>query len=141
MSKTKPVIASADIYWANLEKKNEMSGKYQVDLCNLSETAVNALEEMGITLKSNPKKPEMGQYITCTSLHNIRAYNTSGDELSGHQIGNGSKARAVVSFYDWTFKGKKGRSPSIERLVIDDLIVYDSTEGGESVAYDLAEAI
>ena len=64
MSKTKPVIASADIYWANLEKKNEMSGKYQVDLCNLSETAVNALEEMGITLKSNPKKPEMGQYIT-----------------------------------------------------------------------------
>ena len=42
-------------------------------------------------------------------------------------VGNGSKAKVVLSHYDWTFKGKKGRSPSIFKLIITDLEVYEAT--------------
>ena len=81
----------------------------------------------------------MGNYITPVSTRNIRAYNTAGDELTGIDIGNGSKARAVLGSYDWTFNGKKGRSPSLVKFIIDDLIVFEgSTDVGE---YDVNEAI
>jgi hypothetical protein len=30
---------NADVYWAQLNKVNDMSGKYQVNLCNLSDKA------------------------------------------------------------------------------------------------------
>ena len=35
----KKQIALKDVtlYWANLRQRNDMSGKYQVDLCNLNE--------------------------------------------------------------------------------------------------------
>ena len=40
------VKIKADIMWAYLSRTNDMSGKYQVDLCNLSDNAVQALEAM-----------------------------------------------------------------------------------------------
>jgi hypothetical protein len=45
---TEAVKIKADVMWAYLVKPNDMSGKYQVDLCNLSDKAVEALESMGI---------------------------------------------------------------------------------------------
>ena len=41
---TEKVKIKATLEWANLSVPNEMSGKYQVDLCNLSKEAVEAIE-------------------------------------------------------------------------------------------------
>jgi len=46
------VKIKADIMWAYLDKPNDMSGKYQVDLCNLSDKAAGALEELGLEVKT-----------------------------------------------------------------------------------------
>jgi len=121
---TTPIVVNADIFWANLSTVNEMSGKYQVDLCNLSEGAVSALEERGINVVN--KDDERGFHITAKSKNPIKAYNEAGDELPV-LVGNGSKAKVVLSHYDWTFKGKKGRSPSIFKLIITDLEVFEAT--------------
>lgn len=119
----------ADVYWAQLNKINEMSGKYQVNLCNLSDAAVEALEAMGLSvLVGEDKKAEMGRYITCKSNNPIRAYDTDGDELS-ELVGNGSKAKAVVGAYEWKYKNKKGMSASLKKLVITDLVEYASDSG------------
>lgn len=136
----KPAVIACDVFWAFTNKTNQLSGKYQVDLCNLSDKAVEALEELGLPVKNNPDKADMGNYITPVSTRPIKFYNTAGDDLSGIEIGNGSKARAVIGFYDWTFSGKKGRSPSLVKLIIDDLVEY---EGGSADvgSYDLNEAI
>lgn len=114
-----------DIYWAQLTQMNTMSEAYQVNLCNLSDAAVKALEEMGITVNfDEKKKPEMGKYITCKSKNRpIKAYDSDGDEINVG-IGNGSKAKALVTPYSWTYKNKKGISPSLKRLVITDLVEY-----------------
>ncbi len=119
------VKINATLEWAFLSTPNEMSGKYQVDLCNLSEGAVGALKGLGITVQYKDAKPEKGYYITCKSAIPIRAYDENGVVIPVDTlVGNGSKATCIVGYYDWTFKNKKGRSPSIQKMVINDLIVY-----------------
>lgn len=128
----KPVKVAAELMWASLNRPNEMSGCFQVELCNLSPKAVAALEEIGVAARKNPEKPEKGFYITCKSKHPIRAYDSEGSEVVT-SVGNGSKATAVLSAYSWTFKNKKGVSPSLKKLVITDLVEY----GGGGVESDL----
>ena len=117
----KPVKVDATVMWAFLRKRNEMSGKYQVDLCNLTDGDAAALEQLGVVVKENVNKPEKGKYITCKSAnYEIDAYDTHGNPIK-EEVGNGSKARALIGVYEWKFKGKKGVSPSLKKLVITDL--------------------
>lgn len=130
MSDNRHVKMKCDVYWAQLRKVNEMSGKYQVDLCNLSDAAVKALEDMGISvLENKEKKPEMGKYITCKSEKPMKAYDEDGQEIdSDVSIGNGSKAKVMVTPYDWVYKNKRGISPSLKKLVITDLVEYANND-------------
>ena len=121
MQQAKPTTLKTTLFWANLSTKNEMSGKYQVDLSNLSDAAISALEERGFQVKS--KDDDRGSFLTVKSTNPIRAYNTSGDEISC-LVGNGSTATVAVGTYDWDFQGKKGRSPTCMKLVINDLNEY-----------------
>ena len=135
MSEAQSVKIKADVMWAQLDKVNEMSGKFQLNLCNLPEAAVVALEEMGITV---PEKEGQGRYITCKSANPIKAFDNDGVELAGVKIGNGSKAKAIITSYEWKYKNKKGVSPSLKKLVITDLVEYG---GGGSVDLDDEEVL
>jgi|TARA_R110002167_G_scaffold543_6_gene2453 hypothetical protein len=123
MDKKTPIVLNADLFWANLQQRNELSGKYQVNLSNLSSGAVAALEERGLNV--NNKNDDQGSYIVTKSQNPIKAYNTSGDEIMGN-VGNGSKAKVAISYFDWEFSGKKGRSPSLIKLIVTDLEEYES---------------
>ena len=127
----KAIKIKADVFWCQHDKVNDMSGKFQLNLCNLSDAAVAAFEDMGISVQiGEDKKADMGKYITCKSEKPIRVYDTDGDELAaGVQIGNGSKAKALVGSYDWTYKNKKGVSPALRKLVITDLVEYAAAGG------------
>jgi hypothetical protein len=72
---TEAVKSQSGSYVGFLNKPNEMSGKFQVDLCNLSDKAVGALEEMGIEVKTKEGK---GAYVTCKSTRPIAAYDDGG---------------------------------------------------------------
>ena len=124
---TEAVKVKAEIMWAFLNKPNEMSGKFQVDLCNLSDKAVGALEEMGIEVKTKEGKCA---YVTCKSTRPIAAYDDGGSLLEGDILGNGSKAAAIITPYEWSFKGKKGVSPSLRKMVITELVPYTGGGGG-----------
>ena len=80
MNDTQRVKIKADVMWAYLNRKNEMSDRYQVDLCNLSDGAVSALESMGLTVNQKDGK---GYFITCKSTNPIRAYDANGEVLEG----------------------------------------------------------
>ena len=123
----------ATVNWAFLNRKNEMADAYTVDLCNLSDKAVAALEDMGISVQENAeKKPEQGKYITCKSQRPIKAFDTDNEEIV-EDIGNGSKAICMIGSYAWTYKNKKGVSPSLAKLVITDLVVF---AGGGNISAD-----
>ena len=135
MSEEKKAIKlKADLFWCQHNKVNDMSGKFQLNLCNLSDAAVEALEDMGISVQTGEdKKADMGKYITCKSEKPIRVFDTDNDEII-EAIGNGSKGKALVSSYSWTYKNKKGVSPSLAKLVITDLVEY--ADGGGRITAD-----
>ena len=131
------VMVKCDLFWPNLTHKNELAGKYTVDLANLSDAAITALEDMGINI--NNKGDERGSYITCKSNNKYRAFNTDGTELlikgrtprddmddteTGVVVGNGSTAKCLIGYYDWEYLKKKGRSATLKRLVIDEVVEY-----------------
>jgi len=118
------VKIKCEFFWAQLDKMNDMSGKYQVNLGKLSDKAVEALEAMGLSVN---EKEDMGKFIVCKSNSIMRAYDTDND-LVTEKIGNGSKAKAIIKPYEWTYKNKKGKSPSLVKLVITDLVEYASTD-------------
>jgi hypothetical protein len=125
----KPVKIKAEVMWCFHNKPNEMSGKYQMDLCNLSENAVSALESLGLEVRKREDKPEKGFFITAKSAMPIKVFDGKGEDLSNVAIGNGSTAVAVISAYDWKWKNKTGRSATIKKLVIEELQAYESPEG------------
>jgi len=131
------ITLKATIMWAQLDTVNDLSGKYQVDLCQLSDKAVEALYHMGIEARF---KDDRGHFITCKSSRPITATDSSGVSLQGIKVGNESQAVAVVSPYTWTFKNKTGQSPSLKKLVITHLEVFE--EGDEVTdSVDLDEAL
>jgi len=125
METSNRVKLKADVMWAFLDRQNEMSQKYQVDLCNLSDAAVEALEGMGIGVR---QKDDKGYFITCKSSNPIKAFDRDGDVIEGISIGNGSKAVAMVGSYEWNWKNKAGVSPSLKKLVITDLVSYEGAD-------------
>jgi hypothetical protein len=102
-----------------------MSGKFQVDLCNLSDGAVKALESLGLEVRSREDKPEKGFYITAKSSIPIKVFDAEGNDLANVAIGNGSKAVALVTSYSWKWKNKEGTSASLKKMVIEELQAYD----------------
>ena len=125
------VKLKATLFWCQ-HKVNEMSGKYEVKLCQLSDAAVEALEGMDIEVR---EKEEMGKFITCKSSKPITVYDMDGDEIK-EEIGNGSKAKAIVSFYEWKYKNKKGVSPSLKKLVVTDHVEFAGGSRGGSLNDD-----
>ena len=130
---TDAVKIKADIMWAYLTKPNEMSGKYQVDLCNLSDKATEALQAMGLEVKTKEGK---GKYITCKSTRPITIYDDGGSVLDGSVLGNGSKAVALVDAWEWQYQKKKGISPGLKKLVITEFKAYNGAEVGDMVMED-----
>ena len=119
------VSIRATVMWAQLERKNEMSDKYQVDLTQLSDKAVDALEGMGIDVGFTEEKQH---FVTCKSTRTIRARDADGASLEGINVGNGSLAVARIKPYEWKFKNKTGVSASLERLIITDLVEYEDAD-------------
>jgi len=131
---TQPTIVEATLYWANLIRKNEMSGKYQVDLGNLDKVAVKKLEGLGLTIKTDTNKddddkPRRGRFVTAKSNYPIRiSFKTGIERVEGDTIGNGTLAKVKVHAYDWKFKTKVGTSAGVSKLYVTDLKVYEGLD-------------
>lgn len=126
----KPLKVQAEIMWAFLDTPNQLSGKYQVDLCNLTKGAIEALKSMGVDVRSRSDQPEKGSYITAKSVnYPIKTEDINGNAITV-KVGNGSKGVALLKPYEYSYKGKKGVGVGINKLVVTDLVVYE----GEPVA-------
>ena len=146
-------LIKADIFWCSNYVKNSKGKYYTVDLCNLSEDAVRALQDLGIEVKRDDvKKPEQGYYVTAKSQkYVINTFDKDGKELGqwvknadgstevkrddqGNpiytRIANKSKAIATVSAYRVMFNGKPLVQPQINKLKITELIEYVPPSNG-----------
>lgn len=119
------------LYWAFLTEKNDLSDKYQVDLCNLNDAQVEKLEDLGLVVRN--KGDDRGNFLTAkSSRYPITPYTTSGDEIHD-KVANGSKASVLFDTYEWNFKNKTGVSMGIKKLIVTDLIAYEAEVSEEDV--------
>jgi hypothetical protein len=119
------------LYWAFLTEKNDLSDKYQVDLCNLNDAQVEKLEDLGLVVRN--KGDDRGNFLTAkSSKYPITPYTTSGDEIH-EKVANGSKASVLFDTYEWNFKNKTGVSMGIKKLIVTDLIAYEAEVSEEDV--------
>lgn len=119
---TKPMKIEADIMWAFLDTPNTMSGKYQVDLCNLSKNAIKALEEIGVNVRN---KDDKGFFVTAKSKnYPISAIDEAGNPISA-KVGNGSRGIALIKPYAYKMNGKSGVGIGINKLVVTKLVEYN----------------
>ena len=126
---------ACEFMWDSTRERNEYSGKFQIDCCNLSQEACKELQEHGITVLSNPNKPEKGNYITAKSAnYEIAVVDKDGNIIKG-QVGNGSKGYAIITPYSWKHMGKSGTNAGTSKIVVTDLITYDPN-AAEAVVED-----
>ena len=112
-------LADVELMWPFLYERNKLSGKYQVDLVNLSDEQVADIEKTGVTVRSDANKPEKGFFVTCKSTnYEITPYAST-------KIGNGTRASLMVKPYSWKSPtGNSGVSLGISKLVITELEEY-----------------
>lgn len=108
------------VMWAHLSKPNEMSGKYQLDVCNLTREAVEACRAAGLEVKKGEaEKADKGHYITPKATKPVRIVDASKIALSADKlIGNGSLVNVLVNAYAWEFKGKSGIGAGLEAVQV-----------------------
>jgi len=126
MNKVPVDLNNVTLFWAALNEPNKMSGKYQVDLCQLSEDQVAKLEDIGINVRT--KGDDRGYFVTAKSAKfPITAYTKDGSVYEG-LVANGSKANVKAEAYEWTHAPTKrsGWAVGIKigGLQITDLIEY-----------------
>ena len=129
------ITVRAVVNFPKFETTDEMSGKYQVVLGNLSPAAVEKLEEVGIKVRAD--NGDMGATIKPTSKWPIIPVDVDGNSFMGatSQIGYGSVVRATIKPFAYNVGGNSGVSPKIERIVIEELAVPQA--GGEFVEGDV----
>ena len=120
------ITIKGQAFWASLQKINQMSEMYQIDISQLSQAAVKKLESVGVEVKH---KDNQGFYITCKSKFKI-PYTYEGDDDCTEVMGNGSEVIAVVSTYDWKFKNKSGVSCSLKKLTCTKRVDYVAADEG-----------
>ena len=120
-----PITLKGTLYWVERNKLNKFSNKYQFVLGNLSDKAVEALDQMGIAAGNKGDEKEF--FITMKSMNPMKITDENGQEIPEDVlIANGSKAVCVVGYYDW--KIGSGRSPSMIKCKVTELVEY--SEGG-----------
>lgn len=121
----KVLLKDVTLMWAALDNKNDMSGKYQVDLTNLSPDDCEKLQGLGLAIKTRADRPEKGAFITPKSLYPIVPLDKSNAPIKA-TVGNGTKADVLLSYYIPKRKppGAPDRSPTILKLTVTDLIEY-----------------
>ena len=119
------MIVRGTAKWASVFEVNEMSQKYQVDICNLDKNTIKQLEKAGLEVKKGiGEKEDQGNFITAkASKFAPKVLTNTGELMDGTTlIGNGSKIKVSITPYSWNFKGKTGISASLNSLMVLKLV-------------------
>ncbi len=113
--------------WARVleGQPNNLSNKYQVDVCNLSSEVVKQLESYGIPIKNDE---ERGSFVTAKAIRPPRVMDASKRLWDDTVIGNGSTIKISAKPYDWTYKGKSGVSLGLNQPMVVNLVEYEMEE-------------
>ncbi len=72
------VIIKGEAMWQNLFELNEMSNRYQIDICNLDKDAIKALKSIDVEVKKGEgEKADKGYFVTAKTKKASQSYGFS----------------------------------------------------------------
>ncbi len=126
-------ILSGTAFWSHHSKVNEMSGKYQIDL-SVDEVNKKLLESKGIKIKNKDAdlkekgRALQGNFVTLVSKFIPTVIDAKKQIINDPiLIGNGSQVNIKTHSYDWSFKGKTGKSLGLDVIQIKTLVSVEKT--------------
>lgn len=118
-------VSNVTVMWASTNEPNKRSGKFQMDLCNLSPEDVKALSSLGVKARTKDADLDKGHFITVKSIKPMAILDEDGKPLASDvKIANGSKAKAIIGSYEWSGTYGKGVSPTLLKAKITELKQY-----------------
>lgn len=108
--------------------------RFQCTVGNISEAAVAALKEVDIRAK---KSEEKGNYIQSKSKFKFDAFDLEGNKIEAEKIGSGSECEVLITPYRHKLSAKHGASPTIKKIIITKLEVFDP----KAIVRDETEAL
>ena len=121
-------IISGKAYWTKLNRKDEYSDKYQLDIGDLSDKSKEVLTSHGVKLKN--KNDDRGEFITARTQYLIPVIDSDKKTIDRDTlIGNGSSVRVKVDFNkNHPFAEKYGTSMYLKKVQVTELVEYGRDE-------------
>lgn len=126
-------VLSGTAFWSHHSKVNEMSGKFQIDL-SVDDANKKLLESKGIKIKNKDSelkakgRASQGNFVTLVSKFPPTLIDSKKQVINDPiVIGNGSQVNIKTHSYDWTFKGKTGKSLGLDVIQIKTLVAMETT--------------
>lgn len=122
-------IISGKAFWTKLNRKDEYSDKYQLDVGDLSEKSKEVLTSHGVKLKN--KNDDRGEFITARTQYIVPVMDSDKKVIDQDTlIGNGSSVRVKVDFNKThPFVEKYGTSMYLKKVQVTELVEYGSKDG------------
>ena len=132
------MVIKGTAQWAHVHEPNDLSGKFQVDICQLDKATVKKLEDVGIEVRQGEgEKEHKGSFIVAKTKRRPKVMDAAKNIWpSNLLIGNGSTVKCSVTPFDWTFKKKSGISASLNSLMVVDFKSADMSGTGDLEAED-----
>ena len=67
------VVVKGEAMWASLFERNEMSDRYQIDICNLDKDAIKALKSIDVEVKKGEGEKAKAKNLYVAEIDNIKA--------------------------------------------------------------------
>ena len=126
------VIIKGEAMWQSLFELNEMSNRYQIDICNLDKDAIKALKSIDVEVKKGEgEKADKGYFVTAKTKRLPKVTDSARNPWPHKMVvGNGSIIKCSVSGYDWSYQKKTGRGCSLNSVMVID---YKPFEGQDDL--------
>ena len=117
-------IISGKAFWTKLNRKDEYSDKYQMDIGDLSDKSKEVLTSHGVKLKN--KNDDRGEFITARTQYLVPVIDSNKKVIdSDTLIGNGSSVRVKIDFNKThPFVEKYGTSMYLKKVQVTELVEY-----------------
>ena len=117
-------VISGKAFWTKLNRKDEYSEKYQMDIGELSEKSKDLLSSHGVNLKN--KEDDRGEYVTARSRYVVPIIDSDKRPVDQETlIGNGSEVKAKVAFNKTHgFVDQNGTSLYLNKVQVVNLIEF-----------------
>ena len=121
------VKIKGQLFWAKWMKElntkfNPDNDRYEAVVGNISDADCEKLKSLGIKIKN---KEGQGNFIMAKSKYEFTPVTPTGDAVNIDSIGNGTQVEVDVSSYVHRMSAMYGNAPSIKKITVTKLEVYE----------------